>query len=585
MKRTFLFLCAITFCFIANRSLAQSFLEFIHIDDSTHIAHCQVPATVDFNVTTDVSDDLGGMTVTVTVFWGDGSDTTFSDIIPGFDQLISQVTHTYTTAGEYYTHGVVSLSNGMADTIYSSNPVVINTSCVHLSGYVYLDENQNCTYDVDDNLSKYPQLVLESANDTVALYYGYLGEYSFDGGANQNYTLHLSTPPIGTLPLCPNSFNYNFNVDTSDLQIDFALTCSQSIPDNQIQWAQTGDLPGDYAYLSTKLINGNCSPGSGTLTFELDSLHQYSSVFVNAGVTDTIPASVNGNIITFNFNNLVTFPFVNYEYNASLKLLVNPNALPGDSFCIDITVTPPDLDNTNNVKHMCGVIGGPFDPNHKRVSPLGVGEDAIVPPGTEFTYTVEFQNTGTAPAINIHVTDALDADFDTSTFQVTGSSHAMTYTLNQNALNFSFQNIMLPDSGSDEPGSHGWVSYKIKPKGSAPPGTVVTNTASIYFDNNPAVITNTTRNTFDDMTYIVCGPGGLNLLAYPNPARDEIQFSLPKDFQGDVEIRNMMGNLIWTHHAESLNLKLATNQFASGIYQMVASGGGETYSVRFAVVK
>ena len=47
---------------------------------------------------------------------------------------------------------------------------------------------------------------------------------------------------------------------------------------------------------------------------------------------------------------------------------------------------------------------------------------------------------------------------------------------------------------SDEPGSHGYVEYKIVPNGSTPRGTLIPNTAYIYFDFHPPVVTNTVTN-------------------------------------------------------------------------------------------
>jgi hypothetical protein len=56
---------------------------------------------------------------------------------------------------------------------------------------------------------------------------------------------------------------------------------------------------------------------------------------------------------------------------------------------------------------------------------------------------------------------------------------------------------MLPDSHINEPASHGWLMYRIKLKDNLALGTQITNTASIYFDYNAPVVTNTTLNTFD----------------------------------------------------------------------------------------
>ncbi|MBK7572907.1 MAG: hypothetical protein IPI10_15305 [Bacteroidetes bacterium] len=36
------------------------------------------------------------------------------------------------------------------------------------------------------------------------------------------------------------------------------------------------------------------------------------------------------------------------------------------------------------------------------------------------------------------------------------------------ALQFTFDNILLPDSNVDEPGSHGFVNYRISPKAGLP---------------------------------------------------------------------------------------------------------------------
>jgi uncharacterized repeat protein (TIGR01451 family) len=485
-----------------------------------------------------------GDSVTVNVFWGDGTDTIFTGELDPDQWAMFQIPHTYITAGEFYTYGFATTSTGLFDSVINTNPVVINSSCINVSGKIFLDENQNCVFDGNEIMIHEVYFNFVSANDTVAHYYDDDGAYSFDIGANQNYTLHLGNIPIGLEPLCPNTFNYNFDAGIVDMQIDFALICNATEPDNQIEYAfYSNGLPGNTTKLYILLSNANCVAGSGTLTIELDSLLEYVSL--NSESTDDIPVSVNGNSITFNFSNLTNSPSL-IKYIASLKLLVKPNALQGDSFCIDINIIPTDLDSTNNTKHICGIINGPYDPNQKRVSPLGTGEDAIVAPGTELIYTVEFQNTGNAPAFNVILLDTLDSDFDLSTFQVLGYSHPMTYTILGNEVNFSFQNIMLPDSGSNEPASHGWVSYKIKPNSTAPLGTVVTNRASIYFDNNVPVLTNKTKNTFDNNTGITSISASQKIFAFPNPAKDEIQFTLPENFSGDIEVRNIIGNLILT---------------------------------------
>ena len=78
-----------------------------------------------------------------------------------------------------------------------------------------------------------------------------------------------------------------------------------------------------------------------------------------------------------------------------------------------------------------------------------------------------------------------------------GSSHTVTgiNIINGTSVKFNFDGINLPDSNSNEPASHGWITYTIDQVPGLLVGTQIRNTAAIYFDYNAPVITNTTLNT------------------------------------------------------------------------------------------
>jgi uncharacterized repeat protein (TIGR01451 family) len=172
----------------------------------------------------------------------------------------------------------------------------------------------------------------------------------------------------------------------------------------------------------------------------------------------------------------------------------------------DVFTTPLSSANTT---HASPNIHCSFDPNDKWVEPQGCGKAGMVPPGTPLKYTIRFQNLGNAPADNVVVRDLLDADLDLGSLDILDSSHPVTgVTLDADRLlSWSFQGIDLPDAASDEPGSHGFVSFAAAPRGDAPDGTEITNTASIYFDFNPAVVTNTVVSTLSSNP-LPGGPGG-----------------------------------------------------------------------------
>jgi hypothetical protein len=151
-----------------------------------------------------------------------------------------------------------------------------------------------------------------------------------------------------------------------------------------------------------------------------------------------------------------------------------------------------------------------FDPNDKAATPEGYAEPHYILAEDEIEYKIRFQNTGNAPANNVEIIDSLDVShLDLNTFEVILSSHEMNTIVDPDGVvHFQFDNINLPDSVSDEPGSHGFVVYRIKPNANIQGGDEVNNTAYIYFDSNPAIVTNTTYHTIYDCAWMQGLPEG-----------------------------------------------------------------------------
>ena len=128
-----------------------------------------------------------------------------------------------------------------------------------------------------------------------------------------------------------------------------------------------------------------------------------------------------------------------------------------------------------------------YDPNHKSVSP-----DIIHPSYTGYLeYVIRFQNTGTDTAINVLLTDTLSNFLNSTTMQIISSSHQYVFWVENGVAKWYFENILLPDSIADEPGSHGFVKFRIKTDTNLNNGLQIPNSANIYFDFNTAVVTNT----------------------------------------------------------------------------------------------
>jgi uncharacterized repeat protein (TIGR01451 family) len=165
---------------------------------------------------------------------------------------------------------------------------------------------------------------------------------------------------------------------------------------------------------------------------------------------------------------------------------VDTTAQIGSQICINIAISPAiDNNPANNTTSQCFTIQGSYDPNEKKVSP----ENTIDINGDRWlTYTINFQNTGTAPAEHIYILDTLDASLDVSTFQLLAfSKQPYVQILSGGIAKFNFPNIYLPDSTSNEPASHGYVQYRMKAKDSLSAGVQIANTGYIYFDFNAPV--------------------------------------------------------------------------------------------------
>ncbi len=400
-----------------------------------------------------------------------------------------------------------------------NDPINNPNSCVgvNITGNIYTDLNNNCSYDNTDlGTHNIPVKLLDSLNNVVAQSYTYNGVYGFNSLQPGNYQVKIDAGQLPFLFGCGQSNFQNVTLDSVNQTIsnvNFALLCEAGYDINlQSVHAQGLVFPGQIHHLYTDISNNenwynldcDSSISTGTVTIEMSGPVTYVSALPGA-----LTPQVTGNIFTYNisnFNNLTIQSF-------GLELLTDTTAQVGNQVCAHVVVapTPLDSDTSNNVYDYCYNVINSYDPNMKEVYPVNVL------PGYNdwFTYTIHFQNTGNAPAFNIRLRDTLDANLDLNTFEILGYSHAANTTISGNVLTVRFNNIMLPDSTTDYEGSMGYFQYRIKPLPNLPNGTQIENTAYIYFDYNAPIITNTTQNNFDITVGRNIEPGSQQTRVYP----------------------------------------------------------------------
>jgi len=239
-----------------------------------------------------------------------------------------------------------------------------------------------------------------------------------------------------------------------------------------------------------------------------DVLHQIK--YTNQG-TDTLNNKTIEWIKDSRFRFKSAIPAATAVSGDTIRWVIN-NLLPGQSGTIQITGlvimqttqngdtlrSTAYIDSTNdqhtidNSSTLTQIATGSYDPNDKQENGAGKLTRKAYDAGDYITYTIRFQNTGTDTAFTVIVKDTLDPHFDASTLQMLDASHPYHLQIvDGNKLAWTFNPINLADSNRNEPASHGFISYRVKPKTGLATGDAFANNASIYFDFNPAVKTNT----------------------------------------------------------------------------------------------
>ena len=296
--------------------------------------------------------------------------------------------------------------------------------------------------------------------------------------------------------------------------------------------------------------------------------------------------SQNSNVLNWDFTGLE--PFETKVIRVTLNVN-SPTETPavniGDVLEFSSEVTSPGTDETpsDNLYSFNQVIVGSFDPNDKQV--VEGSQVDISKSGDYLTYIVRFQNTGNYSAENVVVKDYLSPYLDLNTLQMVSSSHPFRCTLTQsNRLEFFFEGINLPASSIDEHGSHGYICFKIKPKANTISlGTTINNKASIYFDYNDPINTNTVSTTFSALSNNDLSFDGYFNLS-PNPTSSILNLHVKNEVNlKSVEIYNPLGQLVLTKESDinATNIPLDVTGLKDGVYVIsIVTDKGKT-SKRF----
>jgi uncharacterized repeat protein (TIGR01451 family) len=350
-------------------------------------------------------------------------------------------------------------------------------------------------------------------------------------------------------------------VDNSTQTQNFCITANGVHPDLEVILTPIGIArPGfDSEYKIIYKNKGNQTQ-SGTVNLTFDDLR---TDFVLA--TPTVDTQL-VNTLIWNFSNLQ--PFETRVINLTLNVntpLETPAVNNGDLLDFSATINALVIDETplDNEFDFSQTIVNSYDPNDKTclegntITPENVGK--------YMHYNINFENIGTADAVNIVVKDLIDtAKFDINSLQLLYASHDVETKISGNKVEFIFKNINLPSSIQNPIGGHGNVLFKIKTLPTLVVGDEVSNTANIFFDYNAPIQTNEARTTIATLSKDNFIKDETTTVA-PNPSRNTITVS-SKNKLKSVMLFDVQGRLLQTVLEHNKTTTLDISNQTNGVY-------------------
>lgn len=373
-------------------------------------------------------------------------------------------------------NGDVMCNNAGADVWVVKFTDVVNQA----TGKIFVDLNNNMIKDSAEALIPYKK-VTEQITGRFSIA-DYNGEYNISVLDTGNF--NVTADSIKYFNCVPNSHSVNFSgLNQIDSLLDFAFQPSGNI--NDLSITVTPILPFSPGFNATYYISYK-NIGTTILQPEIIFKRSASVTYLSSSV---LPTTIIGDTVKWTLDSISPYQQGNILVTFGISV-----GQPLGSLINSTAWVKPDAQDANvsdNVVLSQVTVTGSFDPNSKSVDDNLIYTYQLSSPQYLY-YMINFQNTGTAPAITVEVRDNLSAFLDISTFELLGTSHTATttYGAHSRLLSFKFDNINLPDSLSNEPASHGWIKYRIKPLSNLNAGNNIVNNALIYFDYNYPVQTN-----------------------------------------------------------------------------------------------
>lgn len=454
--------------------------------------------------------------------------------------------------------------------------VTCNNIQPKLIAIAFVDLNGNGIQEYQEPYFKHGNFAIQMNNSgTTTLVNTATGCYTlYDSDPTNTYDISYSIYPDAQPFYQGNGYSVNDTTISATTQyVYFPITYIQPFSDVEVTLTPVKSaVIGTQHYQFVRLRNNGPLPTSGTLTYTKPS--QITSI---SSPTPGVTTSTNGFTYPYQIN-----AFSTVYIDVKLTIPSSPTVSINESISATASATASnDINSSNNTFSLTEQIVGSWDPNTK--SEVHGPLIPITSFNTDdyFYYQINFQNEGTANAEKVQIEDDLENGIIPESVQMVASSHNYILERTGNHLVWKMDNIQLPPKSVSNVLSRGHVQFKAKLQPGFQSGTQITNSASIFFDSNPAVITNTwvsefvapmSTQTFNNSLFVL----------YPNPAQTTIYIQNTTDeVLEKISIWDVTGKCVQTRSSfDQTQPSFGINDLSNGWYiiELIAKNGTRFYT-------
>jgi len=414
---------------------------------------------------------------------------------------------------------------------------ILNTYCTGIypgiTGRVFMDTDANGQYDVGEPGLPQVMVKLQPGGNTVGCSdLGYWETIVQPG--SYTVTPASSYPYIASIAPTQHTADVLSMGDISTGN-DFGAVLTPNIQDLRVSLTADPPRPGFDNRLYLSCQNYGTIPVGANVTLTYDSDQSWVGSSIAPDVQNTTTA-------TWNLSGIAVgeTKYISVDLNTAASIALGTNILH-TVIAAPLATDETPVDNSYTFKDS---VVGSYDPNDKLLTPKMLSPAVVVQGETPLEYTIRFQNTGTYLAERVLILDTLSEDLQWESMRFIASSHSNHWYITDGVLHVFHDDIMLPDSTSDEPNSHGFFSFSMLPATDLQDGATVTNIAHIVFDFNEPIITPPAVFSVDVLAGITSSTEQRTFQLVPNPAHDRIQIRLESTALVQYRVNDALGRVV-----------------------------------------